>query len=66
MAKHQPLKPGEMKDWRALHRLTQVQAAAWFNVPIGTYRNWEQGRRTNTLGTIRLRMRQKSISKRKE
>lgn len=34
----------ELSAWRKRMGWTQEQAAKALNTPIGTYRNWEQGR----------------------
>ena len=37
--------PLALKRWRKSLRLSQPRAAKALNTPVGTYRNWEQGRR---------------------
>jgi len=34
----------QLKHWRQANKLGQEQAASRLAVPIGTLRNWEQGR----------------------
>jgi hypothetical protein len=34
-----------LRDWRAKNAITQSRAAALLQIPIGTYRDWEQKRR---------------------
>lgn len=38
-----------LRSYRLAKDLTQVQAAGIIGCPIGTYRDWEQGRRTPAL-----------------
>ena len=38
--------PLQLRAWRARLEMTQPQAAKALSVPVGTYRQWEQGRRT--------------------
>lgn len=40
--------PSLLRAWRARDGLTQVQAAAALGVPLGTYRDWEQGAKPPT------------------
>lgn len=37
--------PEKLKQWRKKKKLTQDEGAAHLNVTLGTYRNWEQGRK---------------------
>ena len=37
--------PAKLKKWRDKHKLTQDEARAHLRVSLGTYRNWEQGRK---------------------
>lgn len=34
----------QLRKWRDAAQLTQEQAAAQIGTPLGTYRDWEQGR----------------------
>lgn len=34
----------QLTEWRHRMGLTQAEAAAALNTPLGTYRGWEQGR----------------------
>ena len=36
----------KLRAWRQGQAMTQTEAAKFLKVPIGTYRDWEQGRRT--------------------
>ena len=36
--------PADLKAWRQRHGYDQPAAAAALRTPLGTYRNWEQGR----------------------
>lgn len=33
-----------LRAWRATHRLSQAEAAAWLAVPVRTLQKWELGR----------------------
>lgn len=47
----------EIKTWRAKHGWTQEQAAAYLQVPLKTYQNWEWGRRApQPIGPVRKLM----------
>jgi DNA-binding transcriptional regulator YiaG len=37
-----------IKQWRLGLKLRQKEAAAVFDVPVGTYRTWEKGSKTPT------------------
>ena len=37
--------PDDLQTWRKRLKLSQPEAAQALNVPIGTYRQWEHGRR---------------------
>ena len=39
-----PNTPKLLKAWRKKKGCTQIEAAALLGVPVGTYRDWEQGR----------------------
>lgn len=41
--------PETLKSWRARLGFTQASAAEALGVPVGTYRDWEQGRWAETL-----------------
>lgn len=50
--------PELLRTWRARLGLTQDRAAAALDVPIGTLRDWEQGRRAPSPdGPLRLALR---------
>lgn len=36
--------PQKLRDWRRAQGLSQLEAAARLNLPVGTLRRWEQGR----------------------
>ncbi|HET9377178.1 MAG TPA: helix-turn-helix domain-containing protein [Chthoniobacterales bacterium] len=42
----------KLKSWRTAKGLTQKQAAERLNVPLSTYRNWEQ-KRNQPIGLAR-------------
>lgn len=51
-----------LKAWRSARGLTQATGAAKLGVPVGTLRDWEQGRRTPkpaTWETILRRMKRR-------
>jgi DNA-binding transcriptional regulator YiaG len=52
----------KLKRWRKRMKLTQDQARLHLAVPIGTYRNWEQGRKppgtTLLLNAVLARMKE--------
>lgn len=37
--------PSRLKRWRKTKKVVQAVAAEHFEVSLGTYRNWEQGRK---------------------
>jgi putative transcriptional regulator len=49
-----PITPAELKELREAMDLDQVKAAELLCVPVGTLRNWEQGRRAIPLSVAKL------------
>ena len=46
--------PQRLADLRTFYDLSQEEAAARIDAPVGTWRNWEQGRRKPNPMIIRL------------
>ena len=54
-----PLVGEDFKRWRIGLGWSPTRAAQWLNVPLATYRNWEQDHRAPYhSGPLRLRMNQ--------
>lgn len=44
----------DLQEFRSMHLLNQHEAARLLGVPIGTYRNWEKGRREPSAPALRI------------